>query len=205
MPDGAAAQVLPEDTAEVRRFRPLLRKTQLEQARLRLAYDSAEDGFSAAAFLGRVATYGACVLLGETEGGAVFGAYNPRGWVGLGEEKGFISSFLFAWPEGFTRAEEAHKLRKVGGAGLAVTDNPDGGVVMGVDALVLPLRPLGKKGDERAAKSRLGAYFERRADGGRTLFSAAEGNKAQLKSLRAWVREGDPEKWELDGILWKTS
>ena len=120
MPDGAAAQVLPEDTAEVRRFRPLLRKTQLEQARLRLAYDSAEDGFSAAAFLGRVATYGACVLLGETEGGAVFGAYNPRGWVGLGEEKGSISSFLFAWPEGYTRAEEAHKLRKVGGAGLVL-------------------------------------------------------------------------------------
>lgn len=47
----------------------------------RLAYDADRDGWSAASFHDKVNTYGAAVLLGRTAG-AVFGAYNPRGWIG---------------------------------------------------------------------------------------------------------------------------
>jgi len=195
------AEAVEGDAPEVARFRPLLARTQLERAPLRLAFDAAAHGWAPAAFHARLATFGAAVLLGETEGGALFGAYNPKGWVGLGEEKGAQAAFLFTWPEGFTSAREAVKLRKAGGPALAVTDAPEVGPVVGVDALVVPLRA----GAERAAKSRLGTYFERRPDGGRTLFSPAEGGKAQLRSLRAYVAEGGPEQWELDGIVWKTS
>ena len=58
--------------------------TQAHQAErgCRLTYSAEEHGWSAAAFHGQVDTYGAAVLLGRTAGGAVFGAYNPRGWIG---------------------------------------------------------------------------------------------------------------------------
>ena len=48
----------------------------------RLTYSAEEHGWSAAAFHGQVDTFGAAVVLGRTAGGAVFGAYNPRGWIG---------------------------------------------------------------------------------------------------------------------------
>lgn len=48
----------------------------------RLAYSADEHGWSAAAFHGQVDTYGAAVVLARTAGGAVFGGYNPRGWIG---------------------------------------------------------------------------------------------------------------------------
>ena len=48
----------------------------------RLTYSAEEHGWSAAAFHGQVDTFGAAVVLGRTAGGAVFGGYNPRGWIG---------------------------------------------------------------------------------------------------------------------------
>ena len=58
--------------------------TQAHQAMCgrRLTYSAEEHGWSAAAFHAQVDTYGAAVVLGRTAGGAVFGAYNPRGWIG---------------------------------------------------------------------------------------------------------------------------
>jgi hypothetical protein len=47
-----------------------------------LAYSAEEHGWSAEAFHGRVNTYGAALVLGRTAGGAIFGGYNPRGWIG---------------------------------------------------------------------------------------------------------------------------
>ena len=52
--------------------------------------------------------------------------------------------------------------------------------------LKIPLR----RGDERAASSRLGSYFARLPDGSRSLFAAGEsGKRAELVSLqeRRWV------------------
>ena len=64
----------------------------------------------------------------------------------------------------------------------------------------------GSDGKERTAQSRLGSYYARRPDGSRSLFAADEDWKAAtLTELKVLVADGDPEQWELDGILWKTS
>ncbi len=47
-----------------------------------MAFSADEHGWSAGAFHAQVDTFGAAVVLGTTAGGATFGAYNPRGWIG---------------------------------------------------------------------------------------------------------------------------
>ncbi len=54
------------------------------------------------------------------------------------------------------------------------------------------------------AKSRLGTYYERLPDKGRSLFSAADGKVAQLAELVVYVADGEGVEWELDGIVWKS-
>jgi hypothetical protein len=44
--------------------------------------------------------------------------------------------------------------------------------------------------ESRAARSRLGTYYERRRDGSRTLFTADEAGSATITALRAWVGVG---------------
>jgi hypothetical protein len=44
--------------------------------------------------------------------------------------------------------------------------------------------------ESRAARSRLGTYYERRRDGSRTLFTADEAGSATVTALRAWVGVG---------------
>ena len=199
------AAPVPGDSAELARLRPLLAGTQLEAVPLRMAFDAQRDGWAADSFHRCVDTFGAALVVAETAGGALMGGYNPRGWVGLGEEKNAIAAFLFTWPgghrEGYNLADV--KLPKTGGGALAVTDLEGSGPLFGVESLCIPLEGEGEAA--KAARSRLGSYFVRRPDGERTLFAAGEGNRAQLKSLRAYVVDGEPEKWELDGIIWKTS
>jgi len=85
------------------------------------------------------------------------------GWVGYGEARGSIAAFLFVLnPDG----KSFTKLRKVGGAGMAVIDNPESGVCFGADSLVIPL----SNDNPRLARSKLGSYYERFADGGNSLF-----------------------------------
>lgn len=67
------------DAGEVAMLRPLLARTSLEGAPLRLAYDAARDGWTAAAFHAAVDTFGAALVVAETEGGSVVGGYNPSG------------------------------------------------------------------------------------------------------------------------------
>lgn len=43
---------------------------------------------------------------------------------------------------------------------------------------------------ERRARSRLGTYYERRPDGGRSLFTDDEGREAEVTALRVWVGVG---------------
>lgn len=97
---------------------------------------------------------------------------------------------------------------QVGGAAQAVIrDAPGGGIWFGPDGLHIPLLP----GEERAAKSRLGSYYASLPGGGRSLFAQGErggrggAGLAQLGGLRVYVAEGEGERWELDGIVWKTS
>ena len=52
-----------------------------------------------------------------------------------------------------------------------------------------------QRGQERVAKSRLGSYYAKRADGGRTLFAKGEEKRAELADLKVGhgVPFGPPE------------
>jgi hypothetical protein len=83
-------------------------------------------------------------------------------------------------------------LLQVGGPGEAVIrDAPGQGVYFGRDSLIIPLTP----GNERFMKSKLGAYYSRRPDGGRHLMSEGSPVKGgsrgtELVSLRVYVGSG---------------
>lgn len=84
------------------------------------------------------------------------------------------------------------KLRKVGGAALAVLDQPDTGPRFGADGLFIPLQPpratWTTADRDRLAMSKLGSYYERKPDGGNCLFAADETGKGTLlTSLRAYA------------------
>ncbi|GAB4820421.1 hypothetical protein N2152v2_007467 [Parachlorella kessleri] len=167
------------DNPEVATFRPLLAKTQLERKPLRLAYNANKDGYTSEAFHAAVDTFGAAVVVARTAGGAVLGAYNPRGWIGIGEDRDALAAFLFTWPDGNT-SKPAVKLPKVGGPGLAVIDR--GGIQFGAEGLTIPLTAQAP----RLAKCRLGTYYERLPGGGRSLFAEGESLKGtQLTDLKA--------------------
>lgn len=188
------------DSPEIAQIRPLLARTQLEKAPLRLAYDADRDGWSTQAFHERVNTFGAGLIVMRTAGGAIVGGYNPRGWLGIGEDRDSIAAFLFTWPDGNTSSLPV-KLPKVGGPSLAVVDKPESGIAFGAEGLKA-LVP----GREREARCRLGTFYARMPDGGRTLFAPGEDPKiAKVESLKCFVAEGSGEAWELDGIVWKTS
>ena len=70
------------DNEDVSKLRCLLAKTQLEKTPLRLAFDAEVHGWSASAFHDRVNTFGAGLIVAKSAGGAIFGGYNPRGWIG---------------------------------------------------------------------------------------------------------------------------
>ena len=194
------ADPLQGDSPEVAELRPLLARTQLEKAPLRLAYDASIDGWSAQAFHEKVNTFGAGLIVLRTAGGAVVGGYNPRGWLGIGEDRDSIAAFLFTWPDGNTKSSNPIKLPKVGGPSLAVVDKPESGVAFGAEGLKL-LVP----GREREARCRLGTFYSRLPDNGRSLFAPGEDPKsATVESLKCYVAEGSGEEWELDGIVWKT-
>jgi len=142
-------------------------------------------------------------MLAETAKGALVGAYVPRGFEGYGDQRTAISAFLFRWPTRSAAksggAKSAEKLPTRGGGGMAVDDDASRGPVIGVESLVIPLADRAPK----AAKSRLGSYFERRNDGTRTLFSEGEEKGTELKSFRVYTASAREEK-TLDGIIWKT-
>ncbi|CAG9467377.1 unnamed protein product [Pedinophyceae sp. YPF-701] len=195
------ADPVESDDSTMAVLRPMLARTQLERRPLRLAFDSEEHGWSAREFHARVDTFGAGIVLAETQGGAVCGGYNPRGWVGLGEDRDAIAAFLFTWPDGDT-SKPAIKLPKVGGPSMAVVDKPDSGPQFGAEGLTIPLTP----GKERVARSRLGTFYSRiDASKKRDLFAPDEDWKGTtLTRLRVYVGAGKGEEWELDGIVWKS-
>lgn len=186
------------DTPEMALFRPLLARTQLQTRELQLLYDANRDGWSCEAFHALVDRCGASVVVGRTRK-ALFGGYNPKGFVGYGESRGSKAAFLFSWPDGDV-TRPAMKMRKVGGAALAVVDQPDTGPKFGADSFVVNLRPPragwgeGEESD-RVAFSKLGSYYEVRPDSGRTLFGDGENGKGEVL-LELKVFAGVYEKGE---------
>ena len=77
---------------------------------------------------------------------------------------------------GVPETARCHACMQVGGPGLAIIDLGDSGPKFGAEGLHILLTP----GQERLAKSRLGSYYARRSDGGRTLFAKGEDKRAQL-------------------------
>lgn len=67
---------------------------------VRLAYDAEVHGWSYKAFHSCVDGFGAAVVFARSEDGAVFGGYNPKGWIGLGENRDSNAAFLFTWRDG---------------------------------------------------------------------------------------------------------
>mmetsp|Transcript_41960 Transcript_41960/g.133922 ORF Transcript_41960/g.133922 Transcript_41960/m.133922 type:complete len:192 (-) Transcript_41960:672-1247(-) len=157
----------------------MLKQTQLEAVPLGLAYDAKKDGWSHAKFHKKLDGLGAAVILGKTAGGAVFGGYNPKGWLGYGDWRDAISAFLFTWPDGDT-SKRPLKLPKAGGSGMAIVDEPGKGPQWGPDGLKINI-------DNRTAASRLGPYYERLPGGGKTLFTKAEGSSAEVVELKIFV------------------
>eukprot|EP00890_Picochlorum_soloecismus_P001076 jgi/Picsp_1/196/NSC_00195-R1_protein len=195
------ADPLPEDSVEsvdpdVIYIRQLLAKTQLEKTPLRLAYDSSVHGLSMESFGSCVYTMGAAIMLIRLKvSPAIVGGYNPRGWIGLGEDRDSIAAFLFSWPDG-DLSKRPLKIRKAGGPSLSVIDQPRDGIRFGSDSLKL-LVP----GKERMVYCRLGSHYEKMPSGERSLF----GEKlAEISSIRCFVSAEGPEEWNLDGIVWNT-
>lgn len=172
--------------------RALLKQTQLEELPLGLAFDASRDGWSGAAFHARLDGQGAALVVCETEGGALCGGYNPRGFLGYGDWSDAISAFLFSWPDGDVENVEARvKCPKTGGSGMAVLDEAGGLIQFAPDGLKIDV-------DARRATCRLGTYYERTPDGGKSLFAPEEktrsGGAADLVALRVYVGLGETAK-----------
>ena len=203
---------LPEDTSnpEIQLVvRPLLKSTQLETRPLQLAYDANVHGWNAYAFHECVDGKGAAVIVATTTVGQqaqqqdemIVGGYNPKGWAGLGGARPSVAAFLFyQTPNSDNSKDEIQfqKLQKVGGGGLACCkDEPNYGISLGADGLVIPL--LGSGGEEeedteRIAISKLGPYYECRPDNDErssknqstSLFSNGA-SAVKLSSLKVYV------------------
>jgi hypothetical protein len=200
------AAPVPGDSPGAASIRPLLKDTPLEAAPLAVAYDASRDGWSVDAFLAGVATRGASVLVATTAGGAVCGGYAPRSWLGLGEEKSAASAFLFRFdPARPGDGLSAAKLPKVGGPGLALIDRPGEGPRWGAEDFRIVFDREGGRDVPAQARSRLGTGYARLpSGGGRSLFAEDEGGRAELTGLVMYVADGEPESWELDGVVWKS-
>ena len=170
------------DAGYVASVRPLLKQTMLEKVPLALVYDAEVDGWSDEAFHRKVDGQGAAVVVCKASTGAVFGGYNPKGWLGYGDQRDAISAFLFTWLDG-DLSEAALKLPKIGGGAMAILDEPGTGPRFGPDGLKVSL-------DGRVAASRLGSYYDRRPDGSKTLFDP---NVVELKEVKVYVGAEETE------------
>jgi hypothetical protein len=173
------AEPVAGDDKDVARLRPLLKNTNLETRPLRLAYSANAHGWRPDAFHARVDRNGPSLVVCTTATGQVVGGYNPKGWVSYGEARGSVAAFLFVQSAG--DGSGWTKLRKVGGPSLAQLDYPEAGPSFGADSLVIPLASANPK----LARSKLGSYYERFADGTNTLFSNSQAS-AQLREMKVY-------------------
>jgi hypothetical protein len=181
-----------------RDYRQLLADTQLEKTPLVKVFDTDEDGWSMEAFGTRLYTLGATLVVVKLKDDpAIVGGYNPRGWVGLNEDRDSMAAFLFCFPDGDVRKRPI-KLPKRGGAAMSVMDYPEKGICFAPDGLrcMVP-------GKERIAVSRLGPYYATMPGGAKTLFGDGK-REAEVERIMCFCSVEGPETYELDGIVWKT-
>jgi len=167
------------DDADSTMVRPLLKNTQLESRPLSVVYDPNNllQGWDARTFHQAVDGKGAAIIMAKAEGTGWFGGYNPKGWASMGGARPSVAAFLWYT----VKNGQLQKLQKVGGGGLACAkDDPDTGIWIGADGLIIPLSP----GKEKNAQSKLGTYFERGPEGLSSLF---DGGAVQLTDLKVLV------------------
>lgn len=179
------ADPVASDDKEMALLRPLLKNTNLEERGLRLAYSANRNGWNPVSFHKAVDKQGPSLVVATTTSGQLVGGYNPKGWVSYGEARGSIAAFLFVLMSNgkFT------KLRKVGGPSLAQLDYPENGPSFGADSLVIPLA----KDNPKLARSKLGSYYERFADGTNSLFGKTA--SVQLKDLKVYQGVYAPDEF----------
>lgn len=177
-----------EDNWEMQAIRPMLARTSLESRPIQLVYDGNYNGWDANAFHAAVDKKGPGVVIARSEGGAIFGGYNPKGWIGLGEYRGSIAAFLFTWRDG-DLSKKPIKCRKTGGSSLACVDMPETGPVFGMDGLAINLA-----GGSRGARCKLGPYYERLPDGSNSLFASDEKLRCGVTDLRVYVGVYDADE-----------
>ena len=211
--------VVTSDTVDAKLVRPLLKQTQLESRQLRLAYNANSSsssssknqgggGWNAAAFHRAVDGQGAAVILAKAVGSQDwFGGYNPKGWASTGGARPSVAAFLFYTAldnNNNNKGSVLQKLCKVGGGGLACAkDDPDTGIWLGADGLVIPLLAAATAGgataaasDEegrvaRRAQSKLGTYFERGPENLSSIFPTGSVELAELKILVGVYEPGE--------------
>ncbi|CAI9095420.1 OLC1v1031373C1 [Oldenlandia corymbosa var. corymbosa] len=174
----------------------LISQTFLKGKELRCCYKATVDGFSATDFHNCSDFKGPCVIIGYTDEGFKFGAFNPEGYRSTDDYYDSFDAFLFYWTgkeDDDHQGEEPIKLGKVGGSGAALFDYARGGPQFGADGLLIgpPLAPVmggfagpdtnSGVGDLRQAKSRLGLSYAKRADGKESLFG--DESKATLDEV----------------------
>lgn len=159
----------------------ILDDTFLAGRELRCCYKASIDGFSAATFHQRCDFKGPCVIVGETDKGVRFGAFNPEGYRSTDDYYDTFEPFLFYWP-GPDHGSAPVVLKKVGGSGAALFDYARGGPQFGADGLLIgpPLAPVmgGFSGPDTNSgvgiltegKSRLGLSYAKRPDGKDSIF-----------------------------------
>lgn len=167
--------------------RPLLKQTMLESREIELVYDAARDGWSPEAFHAKVDGRGGAVVVATSQtrsGHLIFGGYNPKGWASYGGARPSVAAFLF-----YSKNDGSfQKLQKVGGGGLACArDDPEYGISLGPDGLLIGLQP----GREKFASSKLGPYYERGPDDCGSLFPDGA---AKLDSLKIFIGVYGPDE-----------
>ncbi|KAG6543225.1 hypothetical protein Mapa_015476 [Marchantia paleacea] len=159
----------------------LISNTFLAGKELRCCYKASVDGFSAVRFHERCDFKGPCVIVGTTDKGVRFGAFNPEGYRSTDDYFDTFEAFLFYWPSNEPEASPV-VLKKVGGSGAALFDYARGGPQFGADGLLIgpPLAPVmgGFSGPDTnsgvgqlsEARSRLGLSYAKRPDGKDSVF-----------------------------------
>lgn len=172
------------DNADAALVRPLLAGTQLEFRSIQLSYKASKNGWNPAAFHKCVDNRGPAIVLATSSDGLVVGGYNPKGWAGSGANRPSVAAFLYV-REKSSKPADAIKLCKVGGADFAVgNDNQESGIYFGPDGLIIPLaaKPYGYPMIEnnKMARSRLGSYYEKLPDSGKSVFAFGSGGRKGL-------------------------
>lgn len=110
----------------------ILANTSLEKVDLVCAYKASRDGWSATKFHECVDGRGSGLVVALGRSGAVFGGFNPLGWMSTDDYGNSNSAFLW-----FMKGDKVEKCRVLSGGNAAIFDYATGGPCFGAADLIL--------------------------------------------------------------------